>query len=69
MNLIELTLLNGRAILVNVEKINYLKYLPSYEGSTILLDGETKINVKEALKDILTLIKEEIKWLNQQNTY
>lgn len=61
MNLIELTLLNGRSILVNTEKINYLKHLPSYEGSTILVDCETKINVKESLKEILTLIKEETK--------
>lgn len=61
MKIIALTLLNGRLILVNVEKINYIKYLPSYDGSTILFDGETKINVHESLKDILTLIKEESK--------
>lgn len=61
MKLIALTLINGQLILVNVEKINYIKYLPSYEGSTILFDGETKINVHESLKDILTITKEETK--------
>lgn len=61
MKLIALTLLNGRLILVNTEKINYINYLPSYDGSTILFDGETKINVLESLNDILTIIKEETK--------
>ena len=69
MKLIVLTLLNGHPTFVNTEKINYIEYLPSHEGSKILFDGETKINVQESLKDILTLIKEESKWLNQLNIY
>lgn len=52
MKLIALTLINGQSITVNVEKIKYIKYLPSYEGSTILFDGATTINVYESLKDI-----------------
>lgn len=61
MKLIELKLLNGRTILVNIEKISYMKHLPSYNGSTIVFNDDTKINVHESLKDILTLIKEESK--------
>lgn len=61
MKLIELKLLNGQPILANIEKISYMKHLPSYNGSIILFNDETKINVKESLKDILTLIKEETK--------
>lgn len=61
MKLIELTLINESTIIVNLEKIIFFKKIQTYDGTTILFNDGTKINVIEPLRDILLLIKEETK--------